>query len=176
MKALALSMVILFGLPLLAQAPPENPSAPSTVMQDRVSVGLNPAWLPAVTVNPQPNPDRQAVKTSAFLASTRPAKRQAHVFDRKFATLLGVATAMSIVDVQLTQRCIEADTCHEVNPIYGSNPSAGRMYGISFAILGGETLVSRWLRKYHPESSAWIAPLVATSAAHGAGAITAGIR
>jgi hypothetical protein len=113
---------------------------------------------------------------SNFAATPRPAKRQPRVIDAKFVTLFGVATALSVVDVQLTQRCIGNATCHEVNPLYGANPSYGRMYGISFGILGGEALVSHLVRKHHPESGAWMAPLIATSAAHGVGAISAGIR
>ena len=110
------------------------------------------------------------------LIEVAPTNSRSKTVDGKFVALLGLAGAMTVLDVQLTQRCLSAGTCHEVNPIYGTNPTAQRMYGISFGMLGSEVLISHWLRKHHPNSSAWIAPLAVSSASHGVGAISGAVR
>ncbi len=98
--------VVLFSLIARAQTPSEAsdinaPSAIRAVEQPLVLPGLAqplaPAVEPIITAAPVPPPRRKVV-------------------DKKFLILTGLATAFTISDVELTQRCLHHRTCVELNP------------------------------------------------------------
>ena len=94
------------------------------------------------------------------------------IFDRKFLALAGVATAATILDVVTTSRCMSTYVdCQEGNPLLGSHPSAAKLYGVSFSLLGAQVVASAWIRHEMPHRKLWMVPLIITSAGHGLGAI-----
>lgn len=99
------------------------------------------------------------------------------VFDKKYLILFGITAALTITDIELTQHCMQAGTCHEANSfLYGTNPTRARMYGINIPLLGGQAIFSAWLKQRHPERNAWMISPVADSVGHGIGSITGAIR
>lgn len=92
--------------------------------------------------------------------------------DNKFLFLFGMAAALTVTDIELTQHCLQAGTCHEANILYGNNPTRARMYGFNLPVLGAQAVFSVWLRRRYPERSRWIVPPIADSAAHAIGSIT----
>jgi hypothetical protein len=55
---------------------------------------------------------------------------------RNPATLVGFALnlAATVADIEGTQSCLRAHTCTEANPLFGSNPSRARSYGIGIPL------------------------------------------
>lgn len=90
----------------------------------------------------------------------------------KFILMGAITTAATIADVELTSRCLRAGTCREANPLFGSNPSQARMYGITVPILGGQMALAAWLKHRDPGSRAWLFPLLSGTAAHTVGSLT----
>ena len=63
------------------------------------------------------------------------------IFDRKFLVLAGIATAATMLDVTTTTHCMSKyAACQEGNPLLGSHPSQAKLYGVSFSMLGGNSL------------------------------------
>jgi hypothetical protein len=52
------------------------------------------------------------------------------------AMLVGFALnlAATVADIEGTQSCLRAHTCREANPLFGSNPSRARSYGIGIPL------------------------------------------
>jgi hypothetical protein len=52
------------------------------------------------------------------------------------AMLVGYALnlAATVADIEGTQSCLRAHTCREANPLFGSNPSRARSYGIGIPL------------------------------------------
>lgn len=100
------------------------------------------------------------------------APKEPRILDKKFIALIGVSSALTILDVELTASCLRSNRCVEANPLYGSNPTRARMYGISLPLMGSQTLISAWLRHRYPTSKMWLIPMLSGTAAHGVGAAT----
>jgi hypothetical protein len=100
--ALLLAVVL---LPLItrAQTPTEasNINAPSAIR-----AAEQPLAFPAVA---------QPLTLAVERVAPAPAPRRS-VVDKKFLLLTGLATAFTISDVELTQRCLHHGTCVELNP------------------------------------------------------------
>ena len=93
------------------------------------------------------------------------------ILDRKFFLLAGIATAATVLDVATTSHCLSTYVnCNEGNPLLGSNPSRGRLYGVSFSILAGQILASAWLRRAMPHRKLWMIPPITATAGHGVAA------
>jgi hypothetical protein len=102
----------------------------------------------------------------ASFAPTRVTKPR--VFDRKFFVLAGIATATTVLDVAMTSHCISTySNCQEKNPLFGSHPSAAKLYGVSFSMLGGQMLASAWMRREMPKRKLWMMPPIVATATHG---------
>ena len=61
----------------------------------------------------------------------------------------GVAVASAMYDVHTTQEVLGAGGV-EKNFLYGSHPSAARLYGFSLGLVGGQALFSQLWRHRHP--------------------------
>lgn len=93
------------------------------------------------------------------------AAQQPRVLSPSFIALNGAAMGAAALDVALTRSCIDAGTCHEINPLMRG--SAGRMYGVALGMQAVGVLVSYKLKQQ--DSRMWmIAPLVGIGA-HGVG-------
>jgi hypothetical protein len=86
------------------------------------------------------------------------------LFDRKFKILTALSIVTMTADLESTLHC--AQSCREVNPLYGSHPTRARLYGINAPFVVGELMISRMLRKRVPEGKSWTFPALAVSAAH----------
>lgn len=64
----------------------------------------------------------------------------------------GAALAAGFFDARTTQEAIAAGGV-EKNILYGSHPSAARLYGIDIGSIVGEVLLIEWIRSRHPESA-----------------------
>ena len=60
--------------------------------------------------------------------------------------------AAGIYDAHTTVSVLAAGGV-EKNPLYGSHPSAGRLYGTNIAACAVPLLLSQWRRHRHPESA-----------------------
>ena len=57
------------------------------------------------------------------------AQRPQRVVTPGFIAINGASLGAAALDVAITRRCIDANTCHETNPLMQG--SAGRMYGVA---------------------------------------------
>ena len=60
---------------------------------------------------------------------------------------LGFNLAADIADAEGTQACLHANTCREGNPIFGSKPSRGRVYGIGLPLVFLNYAIASELKK-----------------------------
>ncbi len=103
-------------------------------------------------------------------ASAQPKRR---VLDKKFWLALGTAYALTVVDIELTQRCIRAGNCREANPLLGQ--SRGRAYAVNAAILVPVTIWSYHRKKDQDRNGRqkgkmpWWLPSVVSSGSHTVG-------
>jgi hypothetical protein len=174
MRFPVLLLVLCFGAQALAQT---VSSTFYSVQPGLTLAGLNSAetsnWTLDLSASPEssyvPVPDPLALTATT---SARWKQKPGKTVDKKFLMLFGMTAALTVADIELTQHCLRAGTCHESNLLYGTNPTRARMYGFTIPILGAQVMFSAWLRHRQPERKEWmISPLV-DSAAHGVGAIT----
>jgi len=145
---------------------------PNSLMANAVSVNSSTETQIADRLMPA-----RVEPATAFSSSMRyrvqqfapPQAPPVRIFDHKFKTLAALAIVTTAADLELTARCRH---CREANPLYGSNPSRVRLYGIGAPLLFGEIMVSRTLRKRSPGGKLWMMPTLSVSAAHMAGVAT----
>jgi hypothetical protein len=65
------------------------------------------------------------------------------IFDKKFWLATAVVVGTTVLDIEMTARCVRSHTCVERNPLWGRNPSRAKMYGIKGS-LAGFTIWSTW--------------------------------
>jgi hypothetical protein len=119
------------------------------------------APAPVITIMPAPGKPKVADRT----------------VDKKFLLLFGVATALTVTDIELTQHCLHARTCSEANTFYyGANPTRARMYGVNVPILSAQMISSAWFKRRHPERKQWMISPLADSVSHGFGSITGALK
>lgn len=107
---------------------------------------------------------RNATNVPAFTSSiTKGAPSR--TLDARYYLLNGLHLEMTLLDIQMTRRCINAGTCKEGNPLMPS--SFGGQLGVGFALVGAGAAESYWLKRHHSHMW-WIAPVVGI-AAHGVG-------
>jgi hypothetical protein len=170
MKVYALLLVLFFGAQAWTQtaSPTFDPIRPAIALAS-VGSSVTPNLLarsafPGSSFMPEP------IELAPVMTS--PVPKEHKVVDRKFLTLFGMTTALTVTDIELTQRCLKAGTCHEANFLYGNDPTRARMYGINIPVLGAQALVSAWLKRRQPERKEWMISPIADSIAHGIGSIT----
>jgi len=117
-------------------------------------------------------PEANALAIVETPITPRSPRRVEHTVDKKFVMLFGLTTALMVTDIELTQHCLQAGTCHESNFLYGTNPTRTRMYGINVPVLSAQMVLSAWMKRRHPERNNWLMLPIANSVAHGVGAIT----
>jgi hypothetical protein len=137
-------------------------SAEASTRLMNVSASPEPYFAPA--------PDPLAMVATASIPWTP--KPLGKTVDKKFLMLFGLTAALTVADIELTQHCLQAGTCHETNFLYGSNPTRARMYGINIPILSAQMVFSAWLKHRQPERHAWMLSPIVDSVAHGVGAIS----
>ena len=79
--------------------------------------------------------------------------------------------AATVADIEMTQRCIGAGTCHEGNPLVSNNRAVA--YPVQLGVTSGFTAMSYYLKKR--KVNWWWLPQATITAAHGAG-ISFGVR
>jgi hypothetical protein len=140
-KAFQLVLTLVAALPTVAQiAPASVPLGPGTAVTESTPHGF-------------------------MAASTR--EKSSTTLDGKFLLLAEMASAATVLDVVTTSRCTSYGACQEVNPLFGSHPSPGRLYGISFSLLAGQLCASAWLRREMPRTRLWMIPPLIATAGHG---------
>ena len=87
------------------------------------------------------------------------------VLDAKFVGVSAIAMALTIADIENTQRCLAKNTCTELNPLMPK--SRAGMYAVNIPLNAGLMYLSYRL-KARGNRAWWIAPL-AISGAHGVG-------
>jgi hypothetical protein len=149
--ALLLAVVL---LPLIARAqtPTEasNINAPSAIRAAEQPLVLSRLAQPT------------APAIEAIVASPLPKRR---VIDKKFLILTGLATAFTISDVELTQRCLHHRTCVELNPTLPTGHTA--MY---LANIPATTALFYWsYRRKAKGQRLWWLPALADLLPHAGG-------
>jgi len=130
----------------------------------------NDTGVEFATLSATPTPDVTPIAPATPVQEiSKPVPR---TVDGKFLFFFAMAAALTVSDIELTQRCLQAGTCHEANILYGNNPTRARMYGFNLPVLGAQTVLSAWLKRRHPERNLWMVPPIADSVAHGVGTIT----
>ncbi len=135
--------------------------------------GVSPELVSAMNAVPF---EPLAPGNSFVAARNIPAPVRPHTFDRTFALLATMSAAMMVADLELTANCVKTVTnCREANPLFGSDPSRARLYGVNVPIYAGEVLVSQLLRRKFPERKSWMRPFLSLTGAHGVGVVS-GLR
>ena len=122
-----------------------------------------------------------AVPTLAQQLPEAPAK----VIDKKFVAVMGIEALAKSADMLTTAKhmnqiigvtaapgcqlhypdsCYQWNRFREHNPIFGSNPSAGRLIAENAGIFAGETLLTYELKKHHVKF--WWAPALYFASNH----------
>jgi hypothetical protein len=160
MKSLSYVAVLLLTSFAVAQSVPEATGV-ATDRQPPVTDGITILPMP-----PMPNETNAAdVITSEFAKNVvMPARKTAN---RAFWKLNGLSAATTVADIGMTARCVAIGTCREANPLFGSFPGAGRLFGISLPMMGAQVAASYYLKKHN--NKAWKASPVVSILAHGLG-------
>ena len=87
---------------------------------------------------------------------------------KSFWTMVAVSSVLTAMDVELTNSCVRSGQCREANPLYGSNPTRARMYGISVPITAGANLMSYMLHRRNRGTLGFM-PQLGLSLSHVAG-------
>lgn len=84
---------------------------------------------------------------------------------------MAISTVLMSADLGLTNSCLQANRCQEVNPLYGSRPSTARLFGTGLSIRALTAVITYKMKQgKHPK---WWLPNAVMSAAHGAAVINA---
>jgi hypothetical protein len=167
MKPILLAVVLTFAITLCGQTADNSPHSST------VAVTAHNRELPSAPSGSIAEADHRWTQPTNFAVAATPSRRSPKTWDTSFFLLSGVATALTVADMELTARCTARQTCSEVNPLYGTNPTRARLYGISLPMLGGQLFLAQWLKHRHPGRKVWMMPLIANSASHAVGTATA---
>lgn len=181
MKSSALLIILCFGAQALAQTAGNRADSVQPVIE---SASLNSPAMPNLLLAASAYPTPYFIPEPLALAPVvtimpAPGKQKVadRTIDKKFLVLFGVATALTVTDIEVTQQCLHARTCSEANTFYyGSNPTRARMYGINVPILGAQMISSAWFKRRHPEHKQWMISPLADSVSHGIGSITGALK
>lgn len=154
-KRLMVCVVLLVAAAAFASDPPDAPSA-TRLNALRNSAALNTS-IAASTFD-----INEWTVESAVLATDRVQKK---VMDKKFLALTGIATALTVMDFEMTQHCLGNHTCRESDPLMPS--SRAGMYASSAPVNAGLYYWSYRLKK--KGKSYWWVPTAAAIASHAVG-------
>jgi len=148
---------------VLSSVAAELPDAPSWARVQPVA-----ATSPARDVS-VPNTSEAAewiMPAPAMVRAETPARRK--VFDRKFGLLVGLGTALTLADYEMTQQCLGARTCVETDPLLPH--SRAGMYATNLP-LNAALFWWGYKRKAAGKRLWWLPPLFVIGS-HAAGVIT----
>jgi hypothetical protein len=148
---------------VLTAAAAELPDAPSAGRI--VPVSDTPGVRDASVLNTPDAAEWALTAPAVVLPETKPPRK---VFDRKFALLTGLATALTIADYEMTQHCLNARTCVEMDPLLPH--SRAGMYASNMP-LNAALFYWGYKRKAAGKRLWWLPPLVVIGS-HAAGVIT----
>lgn len=90
--------------------------------------------------------------------------------DRKFWISMGVSTGLMLTDVGLTNSCVQANRCRELNPLLGSRPSTARIFGVALGLRAFTAVLTYKMKEgRHPR---WWLPNAIMSVVHGAAVVS----
>lgn len=150
-KSLGLFVVLLLAAAAFAADPPDAPSAVrANTLRNNAAFNGSPAT--AFDIN-------EFVAVAPVLA---PDKK---VVDKKFLALTGIATALTVMDFEMTQHCLGHHTCAESDPLMPT--SRAGMYASSAPV---NAALYYWSYKLKQKGKAyWWVPTAAAIASHAVG-------
>jgi len=99
-----------------------------------------------------------------------PAKESHKILDKKFLLFTVFDFSATVADIESTEHALPRGY-HESNPLLGSYPSRGKLYGIGMSSAALATLLSYELKRRGPHSTMWTLPTVLGGALHACAAI-----
>jgi len=150
-KSLVFFAVLLVSAVAFAADPPDAPSA-TRANTLRNSAALNVSPISAFDINE--------------FAIERPVPaRDKKVVDKKFLALTGIATALTVMDFEMTQHCLGNHTCAESDPLMPT--SRAGMYASSAPV---NAALYYWSYRWKKQGKRlWWVPTVAAIASHAVG-------
>jgi hypothetical protein len=150
-KSLVFCAVLLLAAVAFAAETPDAPSA-SRAKELRNSAALNTSPASAFDIN----------EFAVVASGTAPDKK---VVDKKFLALTGVATALTVMDFEMTQHCLGNRTCVESDPLMPTSHAG--MYASSAPVNAALYYWSYRLKR--KGSRIWWVPTAAAIASHAVG-------
>lgn len=155
MLVFIVALLVCLGAGALADELPDTPSASQ-------NLGVTSQGESDLTLVVIPPP--LAPKASNSLI-TSPAVKQKKVIDRNFILLGALAFGLTAADIELTQHCLKAKTCKELNPTLPL--SRWGMYATNTPV-NLAVMYFAYRRKASGKRGWWVAPLIDTGI-HGVG-------
>jgi hypothetical protein len=125
------------------------------------------AFGQALPETPAPAAYHRSIKPLSPLRPPLLETAKTKIVSRPFLLLSGAAVGAAVLDIESTAHCLANDpSCRDINPLFGNHPSRARLYGISMGVLGAQIFSSYSLRRAHPHSKLWMAPLVVGIGVH----------
>ena len=150
-KSLVICAMLLLAVAAFAG---ETPDAPSTT---RANLARTSATLSS--------PAAVSFDSDEWIAMVAPVEPKKKVLDKKFYALTGVATALTVMDFEMTQHCLGNRTCVESDPLMPS--SRAGMYASSAPV---NAALYYWSYRLKAKGSrVWWLPTVAAIASHAVG-------
>jgi len=156
-----ITLVLALALASLAQqtAAVNLPEAPGTVGREPATAAATPALRETAFVPPT-------------LAMERNTNKSWHTLDRKFILLHTLSTMALIADLETTARGLARQPKPtELNPLFGSDPTRARLYGIGVPLSAFAFYLSYHSKKIAPRRSVWKVGPELSIAVHSAAAI-----
>ena len=151
-------LVVILAMCMLAaaQLAPVLPDSPHVVAVNAV---INPASAaPVASSSAELHASLPTTQLSpAMLVASPPPAVRTKVVDRKFVALGALVLALTVADVELTQQCLHAGTCHELNPTL-PNSHVG-MHAVNMATNLG-VMYFAYRRRKSEKWGWWLAPAV----------------
>lgn len=150
-KSLVICAVLLLAIAAFAA---EHPDAPSAT---RSNLARASQPMPAFAVN--------SFDPAEWAEIAVPAKPKKKVLDKKFYALTGIATAITVMDFEMTQHCLGNHSCVEADPLMPS--SRAGMYASSIPV---NAALYYWSYRLKAKGSKiWWLPTVGAIASHAVG-------
>ncbi len=150
-KSLVICAMLLLAIAAFAG---ETPDAPSTT---RANLARTSAALTS--------PAAVSFDSDEWIAMVAPIEPAKKVLDKKFYALTGVATALTVMDFEMTQHCLGNRTCVESDPLMPS--SRAGMYASSAPV---NAALYYWSYRLKAKGSRiWWLPTAAAIASHAVG-------
>ena len=154
-KRLVLCAVLLLAAVALAADPPDAPSA-ARVNALRASTVLNTSPASTFDLNEW---------TTVVVAPVLNDQAHKKVVDKKFLALTGVASALTVMDFEMTQHCLGNRTCVESDPLMPG--SRAGMYASSVPV---NAALYYWSYRWKKQGKRlWWVPTAAAIASHAVG-------